>query len=79
MDANFTIGYSMSKKNFDTDLYTQMAAWCNDNDCVVVESEDSYTISSIQKDTKELPALEERIAVLEDAVNTLMEGVATDG
>lgn len=31
----------------------------------------------VSKDTTLLPSLDERIAVLEDAVNTLMEGVTT--
>lgn len=31
------------------------------------------------KEVPQTPSLSERIAVLEDAVNTLMEGVATDG
>lgn len=75
----FELGYTMPKNTFDTDLYTQMADWCNANGCVVEEKEDCYVISSIQKDTKKEPALEERISVLEDAVNALMEGVSTDG
>jgi hypothetical protein len=34
-------------------------------------------VTQIKKDTTQTPSLSERIAVLEDAVNTLMEGVTT--
>lgn len=36
-------------------------------------------ISQVPESTTQMPSLSERIAVLEDAVNTLMEGVATNG
>lgn len=36
-------------------------------------------ISQVPEGTTQTPSLSERIAVLEDAMNTLMEGVATDG
>lgn len=36
-------------------------------------------ISQVPESTTQTPSLDERIAVLEDAVNTLMEGVATNG
>lgn len=34
-------------------------------------------ISQVQESTTQTPSLDERISVLEDAVNTLMEGVTT--
>ena len=36
-------------------------------------------VTQIKKDTTQTPSLSERIAVLEDTVNTLMEGVPTNG
>lgn len=46
----------------------------NDKGFVFIKKEDT------KEDTKEqTPSLSERIAVLEDAINTLMEGVATNG
>lgn len=36
-------------------------------------------ISQAPESTTQTPSLDERIAVLEDAVNTLMEGVTTNG
>lgn len=36
-------------------------------------------ISQVPENTTQTPTLSERIAVLEDAVNTLMEGVTTNG
>ena len=35
--------------------------------------------AQMPESTTQMPSLSERIAVLEDAVNTLMEGVATNG
>lgn len=36
-------------------------------------------LKDVKKDTPQTPSLSERIATLEDAVNTLMEGVSTNG
>lgn len=36
-------------------------------------------VPQVPESTSQTPSLSERIAVLEDAVNTLMEGVATNG
>jgi hypothetical protein len=44
-----------------------------------VEKPKEPEISQVPESTTQIPSLSERIAVLEDAVNTLMEGVATDG
>lgn len=44
-----------------------------------VEKQKEPEISQVPESTTQIPSLSERIAVLEDAVNTLMEGVATDG
>ena len=79
MENTFKIGYSMPKTPFDSTLYTRMALWCNENNYMIAEKEDSYVITDVKLETKETPTVDERLAVLEDAVNTLMEGVATDG
>lgn len=79
MENAFKIGYSMPKTPFDSTLYTRMALWCNENNYMIAEKEDSYVITDVKLETKENPTIDERIAVLEDAVNTLMEGVATNG
>ena len=44
-----------------------------------VEKPKEPEISQVPESTTQTPSLYERIAVLEDAVNTLMEGVATNG
>ena len=44
-----------------------------------VEKEKEPDTAQATKDTTQTPSLSERIAVIEDAVNTLMEGVATNG
>lgn len=52
---------------------------CEVGDTVTFDNENGFVFTK-KEDTKEQPpSLSERIAVLEDAVNTLMEGVATNG
>lgn len=52
---------------------------CEVGDTVTFDNENGFVFTK-KEDTKEqTPSLSERIAVLEDAVNTLMEGVATNG
>lgn len=77
MEDTFKIGYSMPKTPFDSDLYTRMALWCNENNHTIAENEDSYVVTNVKIEIKENPTVNERIAVLEDAVNTLLEGVST--
>lgn len=79
MEDTFKIGYSMPKTPFDSDLYTRMALWCNENNHTIIENEGSYVITDVKLETQENPTLDERITVLEDALNTLMEGGAMNG
>lgn len=79
MEDTFKIGYSMPKTPFDSDLYTKMALWCNENNYMIAENEDSYVVTNVKIETKETPTVDERIVALEEAVNTLMEGVSTNG
>ena len=52
---------------------------CEVGDTVTFDNDKGFVFTK-KEDTKEqAPSLSERIAVLEDAVNTLMEGVATNG
>lgn len=52
---------------------------CEVGDTVSFDNEKGFVFTK-KEDTKEqAPSLSERIAVLEDAVNTLMEGVDTNG
>ena len=44
-----------------------------------IEKPKEPEIPQVPESTTQTPSLYERIAVLEDAVNTLMEGVATNG
>lgn len=74
MEDTFKIGYSMPKTPFDSDLYTKMALWCNENNYMIAENEDSYVVTNVKIETKETPTVDERIVALEEAVNTLMEG-----
>lgn len=79
MENAFKIGYSMPKTPFDSTLYTRMALWCNENNYTITENEDSYVITDVKLETKETPTVDERLAVLEDAINTLIERGATNG
>ena len=52
---------------------------CDVGDAVTFDNDKGFVFTK-KEDTKEqTPSLSERIAVLEDAVNTLMEGGATNG
>lgn len=52
---------------------------CEVGDIVTFDNEKGFVFTK-KEDTKEqTPSLSERIAVLEDAVNTLMEGVSMNG
>lgn len=52
---------------------------CEVGDMVSFDNEKGFVFTK-KEDTKEqTPSLSERIEVLEDAVNTLMEGVSTNG
>lgn len=52
---------------------------CDVGDTVTFDNDKGFVFIK-KEDTKEqTPSLAERIAVLEDAVNTLMEGGATNG
>ena len=52
---------------------------CDVGDTVTFDNDKGFVFTK-KEDTKEqTPSLSERIAVLEDAVNTLMEGGATNG
>ena len=52
---------------------------CDVGDTVTFDS-DKGLVFTKKEDTKEqTPSLDERIVTLEDAVNTLMEGVSTNG
>lgn len=52
---------------------------CEVGDMVSFDNEKGFVFTK-KEDTKEqTPPLSERIAVLEDAVNTLLEGVSTNG
>lgn len=54
---------------------------CDVGDTVTFDNDKGFVFTKKKtQDTKEqTPSLSERIAVLEDAVNTLMEGVSTNG
>ena len=52
---------------------------CEVGDTVTFDNDKGFVFTK-KEDTKEqTPSLSERIAVLEDAMNTLMEGVSTNG
>ena len=74
------IGTKLNKQDLDIREYEKTSAWCNTNNAMIVDKGEYFEITSCQDVTKEqTPSLEERIAVLEDAVNTLIEGGVTNG
>lgn len=74
------IGDKLYKQGLDLSEYEKTAIWCNKNNATLVDKGEYFEVIPISEDLKEqTPSLPERIAVLEDAVNTLMEGVDTNG
>ena len=52
---------------------------CDVGDTVTFDNDKGFVFTKKEYTKEQTPALSERIAVLEDAVNTLMEGAATNG
>lgn len=74
------IGTKLYKKDLNLTEYENTSAWCNKNNAMLIDKEEYFEVVPCPDFTKEqIPSLDERIVVLEDAVNTLMEGVATNG
>lgn len=74
------IGTKLYKQDLKIIEYENTSIWCNKNNAMLVDKGEYFEVVPFLKDTKEqTPSLSERIAVLEDAVNTLMEGEVTNG
>ena len=70
------IGTKLYKQGLNLTEYENTSTWCNENNAMIVDKEEYFEVVPCPDFTKEqTPSLSERIAVLEDAVNTLMEGV----
>ena len=74
------IGTKLYKKDLNITEYENTSAWCNKNNAMLIDKEEYFEVVPCPDFTKEqTPSVDERIAVLEDALNTLMEGVTTNG
>lgn len=74
------IGDKLYKQELDIREYENTSSWCNKNNAILIDKGEYFEVIPFPENTSEqTPSLSERIAVLEDAVNTLMEGVATNG
>ena len=74
------IGTKLYKQGLNITEYENTSTWCNKNNAMLIDKEEYFEVAPCQDFTKEQePSLSERIAAIEDAVNTLMEGVATNG
>ena len=74
------IGIKLYKQDLNLIEYENTSAWCNKNNAMLIDKEEYFEVVPCPDFTKEqTPSLDARITVLEDAVNTLMEGVATNG
>lgn len=74
------IGIKLYKQDLDIVEYEKTSSWCNENNAMMVDKGEYFEVIPVPEDTKEqTPSLSERIAVLEETVNTLMEGGATNG
>ena len=73
------IGTKLYKQDLKIIEYENTSAWCNKNNAMIVDKGEYFEVTPCPDVTKEkTPSLSERIAVLEDAVNTLMEGEVTN-
>ena len=71
------IGTKLYKKGLKLIAYENTSTWCNKNNAMLIDKGEYFEVVPCPDFTKEqTPSLSERIAVLEDAVNNLMEGVA---
>lgn len=72
------IGTKLHKQGLNITEYENTSTWCNKNNAMLVDKGEYFEVVPCPNFTKEqTPSLSERITVLEDAVNTLMEGVTT--
>lgn len=74
------IGTKLYKQDLDIFEYEKTTAWCNKNNAMIVDKGEYFEVIPCPDFTKEQPpSLSERVAALEDAVDTLLEGVSTNG
>lgn len=74
------IGTKLYKQDLDIIEYENTSTWCNKNNAMLIDKGEYFEVAPFSENTSEqAPSLSERIASLEDAVNTLMEGVSTNG
>ena len=74
------IGTKLYKQDLNITEYENTSAWCNKNNAMLIDKGEYFEVAPCPDFTKEqTPSLDARITVLEDAVNTLMEGGATNG
>lgn len=74
------IGTKLYKQDLDITEYENTSSWCNKNNAMLIDKGEYFEVIPFPENTSEqTPSLSERIAVIEDAINTLMEGVATNG
>ena len=74
------IGTKLYKQDLNITEYENTSAWCNKNNAMLIDKGEYFEVATCPEFTKEQePSLAERIAVIEDAVNTLMEGGAMNG
>lgn len=73
-------GTKLNKQDLNLTEYEKTSAWCNKNNAMLIDKGEYFEVANCPDFTKEhTPSLSERIAALEDAVNTLMEGASTNG
>lgn len=70
------IGTKLYKEKLDLDRYGECASWCNENRATIVDKDEYFEVVALPDEHEEsqVPDISERVAVLEDAINALMEG-----
>ena len=73
------IGTKLYKQDLDIFEYEKTSSWCNKNNAMLVDRGEYFEVIPFSEDTKEqTPSLSERIVALEDTVNLLLGGGATN-
>lgn len=70
------IGTKLYKESLDLEKYEMCASWCNENKATIVDNGDYFEVVTLPDEHEEsqIPDISERVTVLEDAINALMEG-----
>ncbi|WP_288878669.1 hypothetical protein [Megasphaera massiliensis] len=70
------LGTKLYKEELNLEKYGECASWCNENNATIVDNGEYFEVVTLPDEHEEsqIPDISERVTVLEDALNALMEG-----